>query len=1098
MSELPALEALYPLSPTQQGILLETRRSASGVYIGQMTCLLRGDLDVGAFRRAWELVIARHAALRTGYLFEGLESPLQCVWPRAEVPCRITDLRQMPPEQSAAYVAEFEADDRVRAFDLNTPPLMRLHLFRLEDELTRLVWTRHHLMLDGWSANLALGEVQDLYADLRRGAEPALPAAPSYQRFVEWLSSHDWSPARAFWQRDLVEFEEPTHLARTQVSRVSSATATPVEQTLKLEPDVSETIRAFARSIDVTPATVFTAAWALLLSRHTSRDDVVFGMTLAGRPAELQGADSIVGMFVNTVPLRVRMCPGQRLVGWLQQLYRHMEDVREHQHLPHVEVRACSNVAEQQVLFDHILVVEAYPNSGNGVASDTGFTVEDYRFVDQTTFPLNVGVVVDETITLVAVYDPEVHSEWFARNLLESFSAAVASIATSHPGAHLWQVDSMAEQQRLQALERFNDTDCEWSPESDLVAGLNACAARYPEVEAVRAGSRSLTYAELASESDAVAAELRQRLDTHEPIVALCAERSAGLVVSILAILKMGGAYLPLDPEDPPGRLRSLLAAANADLVLADPPLVDKLAQSGIAIVMLPEDSRVAVPGGSFTPRMVPPRHAAYVIYTSGSTGMPKPVLNHRQGLLNRLLWMQSAYPLHPGDRVLQKTAYTFDVSVWEFLWPLMCGATLVLAEPGGHRDPAYVRDLIVSERISVVHFVPSMLKQFLDQPGIEGCTSLRHVISSGEALPGYLRDRFFERVGAELHNLYGPTEAAIDVTFHDCRRASDAGSSVPIGRPIANTQLYVLDQHLLPVPPGATGELFIGGCGLARGYYGQPGLTAERFVPDPFSAAPGARLYRTGDLCRLLESGEIEYAGRADFQVKIRGIRIEPGEIESAIRRQAGVLDCAVLVHTHPDTEEGQLIAHVVPTDSALVAAGAEDRFLADLRTGLTETLPGHLLPTRFVVHQSLPLTPSGKLDRAALRDSVRDALPGVSRRTEQPRNELEVTLAEIWREVLGLPVVGIQESFFELGGHSLSLIQVSNRIQTRLGVAIPLRDLFNAQSIEQMAEAIVDRELAQVDPAELAPLLAEVQALSPEEVLELLAEDEAASTSA
>jgi amino acid adenylation domain-containing protein len=525
-------------------------------------------------------------------------------------------------------------------------------------------------------------------------------------------------------------------------------------------------------------------------------------------------------------------------------------------------------------------------------------------------------------------------------------------------------------------------------------------------------------------------------------LVGVFAERSFEMVLALLAVLKAGGAYVPLDPSYPAERLGHMLEDARAPVVLAQPHLAPQLpAQAGEVLLLDATWAAYASEAGEDLPDLGTPRDLAYVIFTSGSTGRPKGAMNEHRGICNRLLWMQEEYGLTDADRVLQKTPYSFDVSVWEFFWPLMTGARLVIARPEGHRDSAYLVKLIRESGITTLHFVPSMLRVFLEEEGLEACRSLRRVVCSGEALPHELQERFFARLPwAELHNLYGPTEAAVDVTYWACRRG-DERLTVPIGRPVANTQMYVLDSRLEPVPIGASGELYIGGVQVGRGYIGRDELTAERFVPDPFSSVPGARLYKTGDLARHLPDGAIEYLGRTDFQVKIRGQRIELGEIEAALDKHAGVGQSVVMARDDTPGDQ-RLVAYVVPRQ-----AGSS---VEELKEHLSRELPAYMVPSAFVFLDAMPLTSSGKVDRKLL------PMPEWAANAttyEAPEGETEIALAQIWAAALKLERVGRNDNFFELGGNSLLLLRVHNQVRTLLGSNLTIVALMQYPTVRGLA---------------------------------------------
>ena len=562
---------------------------------------------------------------------------------------------------------------------------------------------------------------------------------------------------------------------------------------------------------------------------------------------------------------------------------------------------------------------------------------------------------------------------------------------------------------------------------------------------------RELTYAALNRRANQLARVLRRRGVGPDGLVGVFAERSFEMVVALLAVLKAGGAYVPLDPSYPAERLAHMLEDARAPLVLAQPHLESRL-PAQLAETLLLDSSREAYGGeaGEDLEDVGTPLDLAYVIFTSGSTGRPKGAMNTHRGIYNRLLWMQEEYGLTGNDRVLQKTPFSFDVSVWEFFWPLLTGARLVIARPEGHRDTAYLVRLIRDSKITTLHFVPSMLRVLLEEQRVEACGSLRRVICSGEALPRELQEHFFARLpGVELHNLYGPTEAAVDVTYWACRQGDDR-LTVPIGRPVANTQIYVLDGRMQPVPVGVAGELVIGGVQVGRGYVGRDDLTAERFVPDPFSNAPGARLYKTGDLARHLADGVIEYLGRLDYQVKIRGQRIELGEIEAMLNKHVGVGQSVVMAREDTPGDQ-RLVAYVVARQPVPSTGELEEH--------LSRELPGYMVPTAFVFVGALPLTSSGKVDRRSLPPP--DADDQRAQAIDLPRTPTERALADIWREVLRIEHVGARDNFFSLGGHSLLATRVTSRVQKRLGVRLPLNAFFRTPTIEALA-LIVDEATA------------------------------------
>jgi amino acid adenylation domain-containing protein len=604
---------------------------------------------------------------------------------------------------------------------------------------------------------------------------------------------------------------------------------------------------------------------------------------------------------------------------------------------------------------------------------------------------------------------------------------------------------------------KLNNTTVQYADRNRCLHSLvEAQALRTPEQVALVFENEHVTYRELNERSNQLAHYLRKHEIGPNAFVGICVERSIEMVIALLAILKAGGAYVPLDPDYPIERLAMMIEDTHTPVVLTQQKLLAHLSNRAPRTFCLDTEWATLASESTANPNVaLSPSDAAYAIYTSGSTGKPKGVVNVHQGIVNRLLWMQDVYRLTGDDRVLQKTPYSFDVSVWEFFWPLMTGARLVIARPGGHRDPRYLADVIDREGITTLHFVPSMLRSFLEVTKTPQRSTIRQIFCSGEALPTDLQNQFFSRIDAELYNLYGPTEAAVDVTHWTCRR-DDKRSFVPIGRPIANIEIYILDEHLQPTSAGKEGELHIGGIGLARGYLNRPELTAEKFIRNPFSNDPNARLYRTGDLARFLPSGDIEYLGRLDFQVKIRGFRIELGEIEVAISRYPAIRQ--VVVVAREDTPgDKRLFAYVVPVQT-------EQFKTAGLQEFLKSQLPDYMVPA-VVVLEAMPLSANGKIDRKAL-PSPSFEVHLEAHEFVTARNEIEKGLVGIWSDLLAIQEIGIRDNFFELGGHSLLAIRLVSRIEQSFGKELSLASLLEAQTIEQQAHLILGSN-GQVQPA-------------------------------
>ncbi|HEY3580147.1 MAG TPA: amino acid adenylation domain-containing protein, partial [Pyrinomonadaceae bacterium] len=642
-------------------------------------------------------------------------------------------------------------------------------------------------------------------------------------------------------------------------------------------------------------------------------------------------------------------------------------------------------------------------------------------------------------------YRTELFDEPTITRLLQHWRVLLQA-AVEDPAQPLTELPLLTEAEREQVLVQWNETNAEYPRETCIHELFEQQVQQTPSATAVHFDGAQLSYRKLNARANQLAHYLRERgVRAGEP-VGLCVERSLEMVIGILGVLKAGGGYVPIDPDYPRERVAQMLSDSRLNLLLTQQHLAEQLPKHDAQVVRLDSDwQEIAQHPLTNPPTVTTTENLAYMIYTSGSTGQPKGVTNTHRGICNRLFWMQDAYRLTPDDRVLQKTPFSFDVSVWEFFWPLLTGARLVMAEPGGHQNPTYLRQIIEQEQITVLHFVPAMLQVFLDEPDLQRCTSLRLVICSGEALSFDLQQKFFAHCGAALHNLYGPTEAAVDVTYWACDPDSNR-KVVPIGKPIANTQIYLLDQNYEPVPIGVVGELHIGGVNLARGYHEKPGLTAEKFVPDPFSREPGARLYKTGDLSRYLPDGAIEFLGRIDHQVKLRGFRIELGEIETVLRQHASVNEALVVMQNIRDREQ-RLVAYVQ------LQAGAQGT-ASELRTYLKERLPEYMVPPVIVELEQWPLMPNGKVNRKALPapEQTGEAIAEYV----APRTPEEELLAGIWAEVLEVERLSVHDDFFARGGHSLLATQVIARMREVFHVDVPLRSMFENPSVAQLSAAL------------------------------------------
>ncbi|WBC05721.1 non-ribosomal peptide synthetase/MFS transporter [Micromonospora sp. WMMA1976] len=1048
--------AEVPLSYAQERVwFMDQLAPGEAAYHIAVPLRVRGPLDVDALRAALTALADRHESQRTRFPADADGRPTVVVADTADVPLTVVDA---PDEAAAQALVDAAAAE---PFDLANGPLLRALLIRLAADDHVLFLAQHHIVGDGWSVDVLLRDLITLY---RGGEPPALPI--QYGDFAVWEAQElDGPQARAhvdYWKQRLAGIT-PLELP---LDRPRPATQTYrgdfVE--FQLDPAATEALNALTRDSGGTLFMTLLAAYQVLLARHAGQDDFAIGASVAGRSApELE---NVVGMFINMLPLRADLAGDPTFAELLERTRRTVLDGFEHAEVPFAKVvheLGLPRDVSRSPVFQTMFVLQNYEMGRfRGVSRTDEVTFSWTPMELQATrfdFELHAVETVDGLWGKL-VFNTDLFDRATVERMAQRWTALLDAVVAA-PDTPVSRLPLLPAAER-DLLAAWNDTTADFPRAETLHGPIEERAAATPDAVAVTIDGHRRTYAELNAQANRVAHRLRVAGVGPETLVGVCAERSVELVAGLLGVLKAGGAYLPLDPEYPADRLAFMVGDADAPVVLVQSHLRDVLPDTGATVLEL-DDATVwsGQPETDPTPA-AGPENLAYVIYTSGSTGRPKGVPNTHRGIVNRLDWMQKTYGLGADDAVLQKTPASFDVSVWEFFWPLRTGARLVLAKPGGHKDAGYLRDLLVSERITTAHFVPSMLTVFLAEDGVEAATALRRVICSGEELPPASAADFTARLPwCGLHNLYGPTEAAIDVTAWACEpdRLAEV-TSVPIGAPIANLRLHVLDPSGAQCPVGVAGELHIGGVGLARGYHRRPALTAEKFVPDPFSGEPGARLYRTGDLARWVAgpdgAGVIEFLGRIDHQVKLRGLRIELGEIESALRDQPGVTEATVIVREDS------------PGDKRLTAYLVGEAEHAALKAALKDTLPEYMVPAAFVTLDALPLTPNGKLDRKALPAPVVTREASVA--LVEPRDDTERALAAIWSEVLGVDTLGIDDDFFDLGGHSMLATQVVAKIRKAElgGRAVGVMDLFQQRTIRDLA-AFISGDAAHEGPRRL-----------------------------
>lgn len=1050
------LAPTLPLSTAQSGMwFMQKLISPDSTFNIAEAIEIHGAIDPTLFETALRQVAMEAETVRIR-LCENHEGPQQLIVNVFNGDIPFFDVADAADPQ--AFARTWMLEELNRPVDLLTGTLWQCALFKLADD--HYIWYHrsHHIIMDGYSGGLIARRVASLYTALvEKRPASGEEAFGSLRALIEDERAYRASPRfqrdRDYWMRRFADKPKPVSLANRYAPHIGKL----LRQTAYLPADSIGGLRQFAQSIGISFPQYMIGCVAAYLHRVTGKEDLVMGMPVTARTnARMR---QVPGMTANALPLRLAVTAEMSVSDLLAQVGKEVRQLLRHQSYRYEDLRRDLHlmVAHDQHLFSMVVNIEPFDY--------------DLRFAGHPATPHNLSNASAENLAIF-VYDRgdgkgltidfDANSALYGKDELiahqERFIKFIAAMAEDTRQT-IGDIDllTVAERQRL---HDWNATGQDFPQHLCIHQLFERQVLANPQATAVVFEGRALTYAELNAKANQLAHHLRALGIKPEARVAICLERGFEMVIGLLAVLKAGGAYVPLDPSYPKDRLAFMLrdCAPQALLTMGDLAAGFISAAPEVPVIDLAESAHWAEPPAhNLDPADVglTSRHLAYMIYTSGSTGMPKGAMNEHRAVVNRLLWQQSAYRLRAEDAVLQKTPFSFDVSVWEFYWPLMTGARLVMARPEGHKDPAYLADIIRNENITALHFVPSMLQVFLDHPQASSCANLKQVMCSGEALPEALARRFQQRLpDVRLHNLYGPTEAAVDVT--SWTYSSDfAGGTIPIGKPIANTRIYVLDPRGRPTPIEVIGEIFIGGIQVGRGYWDRPELTDERFVPDPFGA-PGDRLYRTGDLGRWLADGTLEYHGRNDFQVKLRGFRIELGEIEAQLA-------------SHPEVREAVVVTRENGAgDPRLVAFYTANEALPTqlLRHYLGERLPDYMVPAAFVRLEQLPLSPNGKLDRKAL---PADAGRSQERVAIAPRTHEERQIARIWQSIFALDELSVDDNFFDLGGHSLQAVQMVAQIEAELGRQLPLVALFKAQTIEQLAR------LLEEEPAEdvWAPLV-------------------------
>lgn len=1063
----------YQLSPQQKHLWLLQSAEQSTTFYAQCAVLIEGQLDAQRLKKTMEKVVERHEIFRTGFqLLPGMNTPLQIISETGPAWGEGFNWETLSPQEQDSCIEMLLQEERHFPFDLQQGLLSRFSLVSLEASKHVLIVTLHALCSDIATLEKLVREIARIYA-AEGSSEQTADEPMKYIVASEWLNemleSEDGEAGREFWRRQNPSAVAPLKLPYENTPS-AEATFEPQTYAITIPAEVLDQVDAVAGRLESTTETCLLACWSALLGRLLGQNEMTIGAAFDGRTDE--ELEEAFGPFMKYLPVRSQIKDGAPIGDIIRQLTETINEGYAWQE--------CFTHDSQDSFplfgFDYTEPAEKH------FPGDAAFSILK-RAVNLDRFKVKLSCARFDAGVLSAEfqYDAALISTEQVQRLAGEFRALVQHVANA-PATAVGDLQILSDAEQQQLLIDFNATQTDFPVDKCLPQLFEEQVARTPENIALTFDGQHLTYAQLNERANQLARVLQNKGVVSDSIVAICTERSFEMVIAIFATLKAGAAYVPLDPAYPQERLAFMLEDSRSPVLLTQQHLIDSLPANQAEVFCLDADMEtIALESAENLNTSVSGSNLAYVIYTSGSSGQPKGVLISHASIVNHMLWMAGEFPLTETDCVLQKTPFSFDASVWEFYAPLLSGARLVMARPGGHQDSRYMVDVIRAERVTVLQLVPSLLRMLLDEKDMETCESLRRVYCGGEALTPDLVERFYGRMSkAVLHNLYGPTEATIDTTFWICPRER-ALEVVPIGRPVANTQVYIVNSRLQPVATGVFGELCIGGVDLARGYLNRPELTAEKFVPNPFGRQAGGRLYRTSDLARFMPDGDIEFAGRIDQQVKIRGFLIEPGDVEAALLQHPAIRE-TVVVARGDSTGGKRLVAYYVPAPGQTTAA------VDELRRFLKTKLPEYMVPAIFISLEAMPLMPNGKIGRSALPD-VGSERPELEEAYVAPSTDNEEVLAAIWAQVLGVERVGVNDNFFALGGDSIRSVRVVS-LATERGLNCTVQQLFEHQTVQTLARVVTTgEEEVSLDESGTEPfslISAELRERMPEDVVD------------
>lgn len=1071
---------IMALSHMQKGILYHcVLESGTKQYFVQLSLKLSGIVNSNLFAKAWEHIILQNEMLNAVYAWKNIEHPVQIILKNQNLPIKEYDFSYLNDyEKKSDLLSKVKEEDIANGFDLNKGPLFRIILCKLDEESYEMIISNHHIIYDGWSSGVILKEFIDTYKQLFNGINPTVKKKYEYKEYINLLQQCDEASIEKFWSGYLEGFDSNTNLPLDH-SKERAFCRNKIYK-YRLDPIIQDEINKFTRENKITPAILIYATWGLLLQRYNNTNDVLFGITTSGRPNELN-IENAIGLFINTLPLRVKTSGKESIIDFLHHIERNFNEVVLYEQSSLTAIKKSSSLEGE--LFDSIVVMENYPLDGVLYDKKNTVRIEGYEANEMSSFDLTLCVLNVDGIVLDFNYNLDLFEESTIKSLSEHFEKILMEIVAS-PHRLISDIEMITESEKMLVSTKFMGKPADYPCDKTLNQIFEEQIAKNRDKLAVIAGEQELTYGELNEKANQLARYLRVKGVKVDQLVGIMADRSFEMIIGIIAIIKAGGAYLPIDPEYPEERVKYMLEDSKAEILLVQGKFIDKVSYTKEIINL--DDSRFYKGDSSNLDSINGPNNLLYSIYTSGSTGNPKGTMIEHRSLISLLSWRERENKITSNDVILQSIPITFDLSVWEIFSAFYSQATLCLLAPSKEKDPETIIRTIEQNKVTIIDFVPSMFNAFLyyiqDMKVQTRLASLRLVSTGGEELTFYHIENFNKYMNKsgniELYNVYGPTETTIVVTYFNCVKSINY-STVPIGKPVDNTRIYIVDQYGKMQPPMVPGELCILGDSVGRGYLNKPELTRDKFIESNYE--PGLKMYKTGDLACWLPDGEIKFLGRIDNQVKVRGYRIELGEIENTILEYKYVKEAAVVVEG--DQAQNQyLVVYIVPTSEI-----NND----DLKNYLKKILPNYMIPQKYIYLKSLPLTFSGKIDRKKLKNIGNEC--SIKKDKEIPRDEIEQKLSNIWSEVLKVEDIGTNQNFIELGGHSLSAIQLSSKIFKDFGIDIPIKEYFNQITIKEMAQLIkvqantIDQSVCDLMAEDVSENKLSLEILSSEEMEEI-----------